>query len=96
MRPTRAFCDHLNYDTLFKSSLICRLTPPFPTQGPDAAQFTVTPVFERARFDGPLAWSGPVPVRVKTALDRSGIALDEVLPLSRTANGRNREAKVPA
>ena len=25
--------------------------------GPDAAQFTVTPVFERARLDGPLAWS---------------------------------------
>ncbi|MBK6312087.1 MAG: ATPase, T2SS/T4P/T4SS family [Candidatus Microthrix subdominans] len=62
--------------------------------GPDAAQFTVTPVFERARLDGPLAWSGLVPVRVKTALDRSGIALDDVLPMQRAANRRGEVAEV--
>ncbi|MCB1029483.1 MAG: Flp pilus assembly complex ATPase component TadA, partial [Microthrixaceae bacterium] len=51
--------------------------------GPEAAQFTVTPVFQRSRLDGPLEWSGLVPVRAGAALERAGIALDEVLPVPR-------------
>ncbi|MEZ5383263.1 MAG: ATPase, T2SS/T4P/T4SS family [Microthrixaceae bacterium] len=49
--------------------------------GPDAAQFTVTPIFERSRLDGPLQWTGLVPIRLTSALERAGITLDEVLPV---------------
>ncbi|MEZ5374018.1 MAG: ATPase, T2SS/T4P/T4SS family [Microthrixaceae bacterium] len=57
--------------------------------GPEAAQFTVTPVFQRSRLDGPLEWSGLVPVRAGAALERAGIALDEVLPVPRGTQASN-------
>ncbi len=43
--------------------------------GDDATQFTVTTVFERRPADGPLQWTGAVPVRVQGLLDRVGVDL---------------------
>lgn len=40
--------------------------------GPEAAQFTVTQVFERASPTGPLTWSGTLPVRAERALRAAG------------------------
>jgi pilus assembly protein CpaF len=40
--------------------------------GLDAAAFTVTEVFRRARADGPLAWTGNVPSRLGRALEQAG------------------------
>ena len=56
--------------------------------GTDAAQFTVTPLFGRGRHDGPLEWSGLVPVRMGAAFARVGIALDDALPLAHAARSR--------
>ncbi len=40
--------------------------------GPEAAQFTVTQVFERPSPTAPLAWSGTLPVRAERALRAAG------------------------
>lgn len=40
--------------------------------------FTTTPVFERARHDGPLRWTGNLPVRAARALELSGYDLREL------------------
>jgi pilus assembly protein CpaF len=40
--------------------------------GPEAAQFTVTQVFERAATDEPLRWSGSLPVRAGRHLASAG------------------------
>jgi pilus assembly protein CpaF len=40
--------------------------------GPDAAAFTVTEVFRRARPDLPLRWTGSLPVRVARPLEQAG------------------------
>jgi pilus assembly protein CpaF len=39
---------------------------------PDMVAFTTTPLFERARHDGPLAWTGNLPVRASRSLERAG------------------------
>jgi pilus assembly protein CpaF len=39
---------------------------------PDLVAFTTTSLFERARHDGPLAWTGNLPVRAARALELSG------------------------
>jgi pilus assembly protein CpaF len=46
--------------------------------GADAAQFTVTSVFAR-QGDGPLRWTGNVPVRLGRALHDRGISIRELL-----------------
>ncbi|HEX9766014.1 MAG TPA: ATPase, T2SS/T4P/T4SS family, partial [Nitriliruptorales bacterium] len=47
--------------------------------GPDAAQFTVTQVFARPRGDGPLRWTGNLPVRLSRALDDRGLSIHDLL-----------------
>ena len=46
--------------------------------GADAAQFTVTPVFAR-QVDGPLSWTGNVPVRLGQALHDAGRSVHRLL-----------------
>ena len=46
--------------------------------GADAAQFTVTPVFAR-HGDGPLAWTGNVPVRLGHAFQDGGGSIHQLL-----------------
>jgi pilus assembly protein CpaF len=40
--------------------------------GPEATHFTVTPVFRRSCGDGPLRWTGELPVRLGQALEDAG------------------------
>jgi pilus assembly protein CpaF len=47
--------------------------------GPDAANFTITPLFERARADGPLAWTGELPLRAARSFEEAGYDLRELL-----------------
>lgn len=47
--------------------------------GDSATQFTLTTVFDRASADGPLTWTGAVPVRLQKAFDRAGIDLVDLL-----------------
>ncbi|HEX4868684.1 MAG TPA: ATPase, T2SS/T4P/T4SS family [Acidimicrobiales bacterium] len=47
--------------------------------GPDAAQFTATSVFERQSWDGPLRWTGNLPVRAERALVGAGYDLRAIL-----------------
>jgi pilus assembly protein CpaF len=47
--------------------------------GPDGTAFTVTEVFERPTFDGPLRWTGNLPVRCARAFDEAGHDLRSVL-----------------
>lgn len=55
--------------------------------GPDAAQFTTTPVFEREVVDGPLRWTGQIPVRLEHHLRRSG---QDLVGLLNEGAGRSR------
>lgn len=47
--------------------------------GPEAASFTVTEVFSRARVDAPLRWTGAMPVRVARPLEQAGYDLRSLL-----------------
>ena len=47
--------------------------------GLDAAAFTVTEVFRRARVDGPLAWTGNVPSRLGRLLEQAGYDVRELV-----------------
>lgn len=47
--------------------------------GPEGTAFTITEVFNRARWDGPLVWSGNVPIRCARAFEESGQDLNGVL-----------------
>lgn len=47
--------------------------------GAEATQFTVTPVFSRETPDGPLTWTGQIPVRLEHLLRQSGIDVRSVL-----------------
>lgn len=47
--------------------------------GPDAAQFTTTPLYERAAPDQPLRWSGQRPVRLDQHVRRAGLDLLDAL-----------------
>lgn len=47
--------------------------------GAEATQFTVTPVFTRETPDGPLAWTGQIPVRLEHLLRQQGIEARAVL-----------------
>jgi pilus assembly protein CpaF len=47
--------------------------------GPESLQFTVTELFGRSRVDGPLKWSGNVPVRATRALQEAGFEVRELL-----------------
>lgn len=49
------------------------------TAGPEATQFTVTELFSRRGHDGPLVWSGNLPVRAARALEDAGFDLDAAL-----------------
>jgi pilus assembly protein CpaF len=42
------------------------------TQSTETAAFSATPVFSRARHDGPLTWTGNLPVRATRALELEG------------------------
>jgi pilus assembly protein CpaF len=50
--------------------------------GPDAAQFTVTPVFESAGADASLSWTGNLPVRAARHLSMAGIDVTSLLDAS--------------
>ncbi len=41
--------------------------------GADSTSFTVTSLFERSRLDGPLRWTGNLPIRATKALEGAGI-----------------------
>jgi pilus assembly protein CpaF len=47
--------------------------------GPDALQFTVTELFGRAPIDGPLQWTGQLPVRAARALRDAGFDVRALL-----------------
>lgn len=47
--------------------------------GPEAATFTVTPLFQRPRADGPLTWTGQLPARAARAYEEAGWDLRELL-----------------
>jgi hypothetical protein len=47
--------------------------------GLEASHFTVTGVFDRARLDGPLTWTGNLPVRVARPLQEAGHDVRELL-----------------
>jgi pilus assembly protein CpaF len=50
--------------------------------GPDAAQLTVTALFERSSADGPLSWTGNLPVRLGRALADHGQSAHDLLDRS--------------
>ena len=52
--------------------------------GPDATQFTSTPVFAREGPDAPLLPTGQVPVRLEAHLRRAGVDLATILPAGDT------------
>lgn len=47
--------------------------------GPEAAQFTITPMFTRPHPGGPLIWTGQIPIRAGDALARSGFEVSSLL-----------------
>ncbi len=47
--------------------------------GPDAVQFTATELFDRPGRDGPLTWSGNLPLRATRALEEAGYDVRELL-----------------
>ena len=50
-----------------------------PQTGPDAVQFTATELFNRARPDEPLTWTGTLPLRAGRALAEAGYDVRELL-----------------
>jgi len=50
-----------------------------PQTGPEAVQFTATQLFSRPGPDGPLTWSGNLPVRAARALEEAGYDVRELL-----------------
>jgi pilus assembly protein CpaF len=62
--------------------------------GADSPTFTVTPLFARARWDAPLAWSGQLPVRALRPLEEAGVAVRDLLDAApgggRVGAGRDR------
>jgi pilus assembly protein CpaF len=50
--------------------------------GPEATAFTVTTVFDRARSDAPLTWTGNLPVRAGRALEDAGYDVRTLLDAS--------------
>jgi pilus assembly protein CpaF len=63
-----------------------------PLAGPEATAFTVTEVFTRAQHDGPLEWTGTLPVRLARILKAGGA---DVRQLVDEANGSSGDAPVP-
>jgi pilus assembly protein CpaF len=51
--------------------------------GPDAAAFTTTSVFARARHDGPLEWTGNLPVRAANGLSAAGYDVRQLVESGR-------------
>jgi pilus assembly protein CpaF len=47
--------------------------------GPESLHFTLTELFRRSRIDGPLDWSGNIPVRATRALREAGFDVRELL-----------------
>ena len=47
--------------------------------GPQGVQFTVTEVFNRARWDAPLRWTGNLPVRAARAFEEAGYDIRALL-----------------
>lgn len=47
--------------------------------GPEATAFTVTPIFERASWDGPLHWTGQFPLRAERAFAEAEVDLHRLL-----------------
>src|SRR3712207_3359462 len=62
--------------------------------GPASAAFTATEVFRRERWDGPLRWTGNVPVRAAGALEDSGFDVRGLLQAAAPAVGRGRHAEL--
>jgi pilus assembly protein CpaF len=52
--------------------------------GPESLQFTVTSVYERAQENGPLLWTGNLPVRITRALRAAGFDARRLLDASRS------------
>lgn len=52
--------------------------------GPGSVQFTTTEVFRRNRWDGPLQWTGNIPVRAGRAFDEAGHDLHALLDAAGT------------
>lgn len=50
--------------------------------GPDGTAFTVTELFARARWDGPLCWAGNVPSRATRSFEEAGIDIRKILESS--------------
>ena len=51
--------------------------------GAGSAAFTATEVFSRSRADGPLTWTGDLPVRTGAAFTAAGLDLRDVLGADR-------------
>ena len=47
--------------------------------GSDATAFTTTELFSRTRHDGPLTWTGNLPVRCGRAFEEAGFSLADLL-----------------
>jgi pilus assembly protein CpaF len=47
--------------------------------GPESLQFTMTELYGRSRIDGPLLWSGNLPIRAARALREAGFDVRELL-----------------
>ena len=64
---------------------------------PDTVAFTTTPLFARHRLDGPLAWTGNLPVRAARRLELAGYDVRRLveadLPGAVTAVGSGRSAR---
>ncbi len=56
--------------------------------GADATQFTVTPMFVRSSPDGPLVWTGQIPVRLERLLRHAGTDVHALLHDAPTSEGR--------
>jgi pilus assembly protein CpaF len=58
-----------------------------PLAGPEATAFTVTEVFTRARHDGPLDWTGALPVRLARILNAAGADVRQLVDDARGSSG---------
>ncbi len=64
--------------------------------GYESTQFTVTDLFQRTRTDGPLEWTGLLPVRAARALDASGYDVRSALGVPDQAVQHTAANPIPA
>lgn len=63
--------------------------------GPEGTAFTVTELFNRARWDAPLAWTGDLPVRCQRPFEEVGYDLRALLGASGTRPPADRQSFAP-